>query len=323
MLLRLCIYISITAPVTDNLSHPPLQTYSQHCYHYEESTEEVEEVDDAAKGGDLYDVGEDDLEAPDDHDRGGAGVDQSFVQTEGAGDAEEGLGDGEGPGLRPPGGEGGVGGVEPEEAQAGDQETSEPEPEDEDGGGHLGALLGDDRHQGGEAGQGERQADPRQVGGGEAGRVPAGAGRGVGHHLLLHGVLQAEDDCWSGDDENPRDEAAADRGPVEAAPLPQQAGGQQHRDGGGREGDGGEVSYGKSLDGSEDTEEHETAQHCLAGDEQPGLQVREGEEAGALADDGRGDHRHLQAAPEQEQLPGAHQHRGNIEQLDGGVTRED
>ena len=46
-------------------------------------------MDDAAEGGDLYDVGEDDLEAPDDHDGGRTGVDQGFVLTEGPGDAEK------------------------------------------------------------------------------------------------------------------------------------------------------------------------------------------------------------------------------------------
>ena len=140
------IHISFTAAVSDPLSNPPLQADGQNSEYDEESTEEVELVDAASEGGDLDDVGEYDLEAPDDHDRGGTGVDQGFVLTEGPGDPEDRLGDGQGPGVRPPGGEGGVGGIQTEEAQGGDQEAAEPEPEDQDGGRHLGAaLLGDDR----------------------------------------------------------------------------------------------------------------------------------------------------------------------------------
>ena len=187
---------------------------------------------------------------------------------------------------------------------------------------------------GGEESQGERQADPRHVGGGRAGPVPtdavvgagAGAGgRGVDHQLLLLLLLvQAEDDWGPGDDEDAGDEAAADTEPVEAAGLPEETGGQQHGDGGRGEGDGGEVSDGKSLYGSEDAEEHEAAQDCLAGDEQAGPQVREGEETGGGGgeDDG-GDDRHLQTTPEQQELPGTDWHRADIYQLDGGVTRRE
>ena len=132
--------------ITDLLSDPSLQSDGQHSEYDEESSEEVEQVDETSEGGNLYDVGEDDLEAPDDHDGGGTGVDQGFVLTEGPGDPEDRLGDGQGPGVRPPGGEGGVGGIQTEEAQGGDKEAAEPEPEDQDGGRHLGAaLLGDDR----------------------------------------------------------------------------------------------------------------------------------------------------------------------------------
>ena len=112
-------------------------------------------------------------------------------------------------------------------------------------------------------------------------------------------------------------------GAEEAAGLAQQARGEDHGDAGRGEGDGREVSNGKSLNGFEDTEEHQAAQESLAGDEEPRLGVSEPHKAGAVPHNDGAHCRQLETAAEEEELPGGHSGGLDIEQLYQSVARQE
>ena len=76
----------------------------------------------------LEDVGEHDLKAPDDHDPGGAGQGDGPVQEVDAEQPDDGLGWGQGPGHRGPGGEHRPGCVQESEAEDRDSEATETKP---------------------------------------------------------------------------------------------------------------------------------------------------------------------------------------------------
>ena len=76
----------------------------------------------------LEEVGEHDLETPDDHDPGGAGQGDGLVEEADAKQPDNGLGGGQRPGHRGPGGEQRLG-LEEAEAEDRDTEATETEPE--------------------------------------------------------------------------------------------------------------------------------------------------------------------------------------------------
>lgn len=92
-------------------------------------------IDLSCQHGDCYhleDVGEHDLEAPDDHDPGGAGQGDGAVQAVDAQQPDDGLGGGQEPAQPRPAGEQRPG-VQEAEAEHRDSEATEAEPEHQHG----------------------------------------------------------------------------------------------------------------------------------------------------------------------------------------------
>ena len=97
-------------PLITTISHLPgqesLQSYGKNSHGNKESPEEVHQVDAAPEGRDLEDVRQNNLEAPDNHDRGWGGEGDGGVEAVDPRHAEDRLGQGQAPDLKAPTGEG-------------------------------------------------------------------------------------------------------------------------------------------------------------------------------------------------------------------------
>ena len=259
----------------------------------------------------LHNVGDDDLEAADDHGLGGGDPADRLGHEDAAEDAEDGLLEAEQPGHPGPAAEQSLG-VQTGHAHHGDGEAAHREPEHEDGVVEVAQLPRDDRHPGRQQRHRQREAQPHQVVRrlGLHGPRVHGPGRrhvgGVGG--VGAGAGGGEEGGGPRDDDHAAQQTRADQGPgaarvtchstlvsspVHAAVVLQQEGGEQQRDGRRGEEDGGAVADGQPLDGLEDGEQQEAAHHGLGRQPPAGGEVGGGEEAGAGPAHQRHHHRAL------------------------------
>ena len=164
----------------------------------------------------LHNVGDDDLEAADDHGLGGGDPADRLGHEDAAEDAEDGLLEAEQPGHPGPAAEQSLG-VQTGHARHGDGEAANREPEHEDGVVEVAQLPRDDRHPGRQQRHRQREAQPHQVVrrlGLHGPRVP-GPGRrhvgGVGGVGAGAGV--GEEGGGPRDDDHAAQQTRADQGP--------------------------------------------------------------------------------------------------------------
>ena len=268
----------------------------------------------------LHYVGDDDLEAADDHRLGGGDPADGLGHEDAAEDAEDCLLEAEQPGHPGPAAEQRHG-VQTGHAHHGDGEPAHREPEHEDGVVEVAQLPRDDRHPGRQQRHRQREPEPHQVVrslGHPGPRVPRLGHRHVGG---VGGGGGGEEGGGARDDDHAAQQTRADQSPgaarvtchstlvsspVHAAVVLQQEGGQQQRDGRRGEEDGGAVADGQPLDSLEYGEQQEAAHHGLGRQPPARAEVGGGEEAGAGPAHQRHHHRALAHAAHQQHLPGAH-----------------